>query len=356
MMSHESLQLRYTPATGAAPGGRGPPSPMAPSPRSPLYAAHGLRSPPQCGYGASAGGGGHFGASTDQGPGGGKGIKKSAVLQTLNQQVVLWAGFLAAGLLVYFTLSGRHFSFALTLGAMARAFGFALLNLKIFSSGRATGVSVKTLQLYAIVFVCRLVSILQHQGYLPYDKSGDWLYHWIEVAALAFTGSALWACAGPFKGTYQGALDRFGELGVPAGAGAVYLATPMLLLAAIFHPTINKQFVSDVAWTYAMYLESSALVPQLYMFQQQASGIVDLLTAHFVAALGFGRLLEFIFWLYSHKELAGTSGSTLPGYLAVSSQFAQLALMADFFYYYFLAVKNAAPLVLPTQGSAAGMV
>ena len=96
-------------------------------------------------------------------------------------------------------------------------------------------------------------------------------------------------------------------------------------------------------------------MPQLYMFQKQASGVVDLLTAHFVAALGFGRLMEFFFWIYSYHELATKSGSVMPGYLALFSQFVQLVLMVDFFWYYFMAVKSSTPLVLP-QTSGMGMV
>ena len=35
-----------------------------------------------------------------------------------------------------------------------------------------TGVSLKTLELYALVFAFRLSSILFFDGYLPYDKYG----------------------------------------------------------------------------------------------------------------------------------------------------------------------------------------
>jgi ER lumen protein retaining receptor len=256
---------------------------------------------------------------------------------------------------VYFFLSAGDFSFLMTYGAMARMFGFGILNVKTFKSKRATGVSIKTLQLYCLVFCFRLTSIIRHEGYLPYDKSGDWLYHFIEITSLIFTASALYGCMVPFKGTYQADQDGFGELNVPRGYGAVYIAAPVLLIAILIHPNLNADFLSDTAWTYAMYLESTALVPQLYMFQKQASGVVELLTAHFVAALGFGRLMEFFFWIYSYHELANSSGSRLPGYLALFSQFLQLILMVDFFWYYYVAVKNATPLVLP-QHNGLGIV
>ncbi|KAL7425331.1 hypothetical protein ACHAXH_007855 [Discostella pseudostelligera] len=282
--------------------------------------------------------------------------KKSMALQALNKNVIMWAGFFTVSLFVYFLLSAGDFSFLMTYGAMSRMFGFGILNVKTFLSKRATGISIKTLQLYCLVFFFRLTSIVRHEGYLPYDKSGDWLYHVIEIMALLFTATALWGCMGPFSHTYQADMDKFGEMNVPPGFGGVYLAVPVLVLAIFVHPNLNNDWLSDVAWTYAMYLESMALVPQLFMFQKQTSGVVELLTAHFVAALGFGRVMEFLFWIYSYHELATSTGSKLPGYLALFSQFLQLVLMLDFFWYYYLAVKNATPLVLPSHGAAMGIV
>lgn len=297
-----------------------------------------------------------YGAAPQNDDSSGKsGMKKSMALAALNKNVIMWAGFFTVSLFIYSVLSGGDFSFLMTYGAMSRMFGFGILNVKTFMSKRATGVSIKTLQLYCLVFFFRLTSIVRHEGYLPYDKSGDWLYHFIEIMALLFTSTALWGCMGPFKQTYQKELDSFGEFNVPPGSGAVFLAVPILILAMLVHPTLNSDFLSDVAWTYAMYLESAALVPQLFMFQKQTSGVVELLTAHFVAALGFGRVMEFMFWVYSYHELATSAGSKLPGYLALLSQFMQLVLMLDFFWYYYQAVKNATPLVLPST-SVAGIV
>jgi hypothetical protein len=275
--------------------------------------------------------------------------KKSLALQALNQNVLMWACFFTVSLIVWSLLSGGDFSFLMTYGAMARMFGFGILNIKTFRSRRATGVSIKTLQLYCLVFFFRLTSITRHEGYLPYDKSGDWLYHFIEIMALVFTASALWGCMVPFKSTYQADMDSFGEMSVPKGFGAIYIAIPIMIIAVFIHPSLNNDFISDVAWTYAMYLESAALIPQLFMFQKQATGVVELLTAHFVAALGFGRIMEFCFWVYSYHELGSSAGSRLPGYLALFAQFMQLILMLDFFWYYYIAVKNATPLVLPSH-------
>jgi len=312
-------------------------------------ASYSAPSPQPAMYGSGFGGATDIGSNDRSDEDKTKSGKKSLALESLNQNVLIWAGFFTASLFVYFLLSGGDFSFLMTYGAMARMFGFGILNVKIFKSRRATGVSIKTLQLYCLVFFFRLTSIIRHEGYLPYDKSGDWVYHFIEIVALAFTSSALYGCMVPFKSTYQGDLDRFGEYNVPAGWGGVYLAVPILIIAIFIHPSLNTDFLSDTAWTYAIYLESAALVPQLFMFQKQTSGVVELLTAHFVAALGFGRTMEFFFWIYSYHELASSAGSKLPGYLALLAQFIQLVLMLDFFYYYFIAVKSATPLVLPSH-------
>ena len=66
------------------------------------------------------------------------------------------------------------------------------------------------------------------------------------------------------------------------------LIVPAFVVALLVHPGLNKDVLSDASWTYAMYLESFAVLPQLYLFQKQARRVatVDYLVGHFVAALG----------------------------------------------------------------------
>jgi len=91
-----------------------------------------------------------------------------------------------------------------------------------------------------------------------------------------------------------------------------------------------------------MYLEAVAMLPQIYMFQKQASdmgGVVEALIGHTVFALGFSRVFELIFWLGSFRELADKGGSRLPGYIVLISQLGHLVVMGDFFFYYFKSVR-----------------
>ena len=81
---------------------------------------------------------------------------------------------------------------------------------------------------------------------------------------------------------------------MPSNLGALVLIVPAFIVALLVHPGLNKDVLSDASWTYAMYLESFAVLPQLYLFQKQARRVatVDYLVGHFVAALGFVACVE----------------------------------------------------------------
>lgn len=117
-----------------------------------------------------------------------------------------------------------------------RCFGFGLLNYRMWTTRSVKGVSAKTLELYAITFVVRLLSILRHQGYLPFDKTGDWFYHFVEIMSLGSVCLALYGLLGPLKPTYDEKHDKFGNMYIPSEFGAAYLVVPCVLVAVVFHP------------------------------------------------------------------------------------------------------------------------
>lgn len=194
--------------------------------------------------------------------------------KALNTKVLMSVVFYPPAFSLCFYLyfgGGNDISFLLTLSVMMRMLGIALLEVARRENIATPIVSAKTLQLYCISVCFRLISTIHHEGYLPYDKSGDWLYHSMETVTLIFAALAV------FSATYKNyeELDTFGEFKVLSGWGAVYLAGPTLLLAVLVRPGFNPDFLSDTAWIYAMLLESVALIPQLYMFQKQASSRGD---------------------------------------------------------------------------------
>lgn len=270
--------------------------------------------------------------------------------ETQKNSILIWCSFLVASFVVYWFFSSGDFSFLLTFAAFMRCFGFGLLNAKMWGQKTAKGVSIKSLQLYALVFITRLISIMRHQGYLPFDKSGDWFYHAIEFMSLASVCCAIFAILSPLVSTYDERYDKFGNLHIPSEFGAAYLFVPCAIMAILFHPALNKEFLSDTCWTLSMYLEAVAMMPQIYMFQKQAladGGHVEPLIGHTVFALGFSRVFELFFWLGSFKELSDHSGGRLPGYIVLLSQLGHLIVMGDFFYYYFKSLSVGLPMQLP---------
>lgn len=266
--------------------------------------------------------------------------------------VYTYLGISLGVLAVYHLLSDGDFSFLMTLGSIFRMCAFVLLLIKVRSTKSAAGVSLKTLQVYAAVFTCRLMSIIPFDGYLPFDKSGDWFYQLVEVAALGLTITLIVQVTMSFSSTYDKAHDRFGGPQLPSEFGIVYIIAPALILSIFLHPALNNFWITDVAWTFALYMEAVAILPQLYMFHRKG-GEVESFTSHFVVCLGIARVMHFAFWLSTHHELenrmSALPGGWLVGYVVLLSQLVHLLLMVDFFYYYFVSVRTGGPMVLPMR-------
>ena len=121
----------------------------------------------------------------------------------------VWVLFALFVLFTFHYLSDRDFSFLLVLFEVpfnprhwVRLLGHSvfcwvctrsyLLDLfRVLAIGRHSllGLSVKSLILYGVVSLSRFFSILLSDSYLPYDRSGDWVYRCtegIEVIAIGF--------------------------------------------------------------------------------------------------------------------------------------------------------------------------
>ena len=61
----------------------------------------------------------------------------------------------------------------------------------------------------------------------------------------------------------------------------------------ILHPNLNNFFLADVAWTFSLYIEAVAVLPQLHMFQRKG-GEIEAFTSHWVFSIGAARLLDFV--------------------------------------------------------------
>ena len=79
-------------------------------------------------------------------------------------------------------------------------------------------------------------------------------------------------------------------------------------------------------WTFSIYLESLAIMPQLYMISK--TGEAETITSHYLFALGSYRGLYIVNWVYRYY---------MEGFydlIAIVAGCVQTALYCDFFYLY----------------------
>merc|ERR1719171_540586 len=96
----------------------------------------------------------------------------------------VWAAFTLFVLAVFYFFSSGDFSFLLTLSSLVSVFSFLMVLVKIESGRSVKGVSLSMMECYIAVFLGRLCAIVPFEGYLPFDKSGDWLYQACEFVGL----------------------------------------------------------------------------------------------------------------------------------------------------------------------------
>lgn len=71
---------------------------------------------------------------------------------------------------------------------------------------------------------------------MPFDKTGDWFYHFVEAMSLLAVVLALYGIFFPLISTYDEKYDKFGSLHIPSELGVLYLVVPCVVLAVLFHP------------------------------------------------------------------------------------------------------------------------
>mmetsp|Transcript_73684 Transcript_73684/g.159452 ORF Transcript_73684/g.159452 Transcript_73684/m.159452 type:complete len:284 (-) Transcript_73684:143-994(-) len=246
-----------------------------------------------------------------------------------------WGTFVAFAFVVFWVFSSGDFSFLLTLSSLVSMFSFLMVAMTIESGKTVKGVSLKMMECYIFVFFCRLCAIIPFEGYLPFDKSGDWLYQVCEAFGLCLAGSIVYCCRVQYASTYDPATDTLNHL---------YLILPALGVALILHPHLNNFLPSDIAWAFALYLESVTVLPQLFMFMKE--GKAQPHTSHFLAAQALSRLMSFIFWASSFSELSNPDHyiKQFVGNWVVVVQLVQLLVMGDFIYHYIRCIQKGIPV------------
>eukprot|EP00802_Teleaulax_amphioxeia_P019215 Tamp_19438.p1 GENE.Tamp_19438~~Tamp_19438.p1 ORF type:complete len:319 (+),score=60.61 Tamp_19438:32-958(+) len=188
-------------------------------------------------------------------------------------------GLVVTVLALWYLFSHDFLYFVSLLAELLRTFGIVLLVLRVVKKTQSVqGLSLKTQQLYAIVFITRLLFKITYEQ--------DYLYACIEVIAASLTIYLIYLMRVQFKSTYQEENDTFKDL---------YILGPCAVLGLILHPNVTGNWFVNVLWAFSTYLEAVALLPQLFVFHA-ASRIVDNMTSLWIVSLFLSRLLECTFW------------------------------------------------------------
>jgi len=183
------------------------------------------------------------------------------------------------------------------------------------------GISLRSQELYALVFVTRYLDIFW-----------NFISLYLTSMKLIFLGSTfyiIYLIRYKYKATYDREHDSF---------RTVFIIGPCVVLALI----INAEFtITEILWTFSLYLEAVAIFPQLVLLQR--TNEVENITADYIFSSGSYRALYLFNWIYRYF--------TEPDYVQCVvwlSGLVQTGLYIDFFYYYIKSKYYGRKIVLPS--------
>ncbi|CAH2106516.1 unnamed protein product [Euphydryas editha] len=205
------------------------------------------------------------------------------------------------------------------LADLSHLLAIIILLLKIWKTRSCAGISGKSQILFSIVYTTRYLDLLT-TFVSPYNTI-------MKIVFVAASYATVYLMYVKFKATYDHNHDTF---------RIEFLLIPSLILALL----INREFtLLEVLWTFSIYLESVAILPQLFLVSK--TGEAESITSHYLFALGSYRGLYILNWLYryiveDHYEL-----------IAIVAGVVQTVLYCDFFYLYITKVLKGKKLQLP---------
>ncbi|XP_066140471.1 ER lumen protein-retaining receptor 1 [Euwallacea fornicatus] len=205
------------------------------------------------------------------------------------------------------------------LGDLSHLLAIIILLQKIWYTRSCAGISGKSQILFALVYTARYLDLI-NAFVSTYNTS-------MKLVFLMSSYATIFLIYFKFRATYDRNHDTF---------RIEFLVVPSVILALL----INHQFSSlEVLWTFSIYLESVAILPQLFMVSK--TGEAESITSHYLFALGSYRGLYILNWIYrywkeGHYDL-----------IAIVAGIVQTVLYCDFFYLYITKVLKGKKLQLP---------
>ncbi|AFZ81665.1 er lumen protein retaining receptor, putative [Theileria equi strain WA] len=212
-------------------------------------------------------------------------------------------------------------------GDMCHIVSLILLVWKLKVSKNCLGISCRMLELYLMVFVCRYVDLFIY--FISFYNT------FMKILFILVTAYSIYLIRfrPPISQTYNRKIDKFSY--------EKYILGPVFVLALL---TTKRYDFVDVLWTFSIWLESVAILPQLTMLYQQRE--VENITSHYVLTMGLYRGFYLINWIYRYLFES-------PSYICLvcwTAGFIQTALYVDFFYYFAKSKWYGKKLVLPFTG------
>ncbi|KAK1150682.1 ER lumen protein-retaining receptor 1 [Huso huso] len=204
-------------------------------------------------------------------------------------------------------------------GDLAHLIAIVILLLKIWKTRSCAGISGRSQILFAIVFTARYLDLFTN--YISLYNSC------MKVVYIVCSYTTVFLIYGKFKASYDGNHDTF---------RIEFLIAPCALLAFL----VNHDFTPlEILWTFSIYLESVAILPQLFLVSK--TGEAESITSHYLFALGSYRLLYLLNWMWRFFSQG------FYDLIALLSGVLQTVLYCDFFYLYVSKVLKGKKLSLP---------
>ncbi|OCK80270.1 ER lumen protein retaining receptor 2 [Lepidopterella palustris CBS 459.81] len=190
------------------------------------------------------------------------------------------------------------------------------------SSSSASGISFKSQVLYFIVYVTRYIDLL----WTFWEPSS--LYNTtFKIVFISTSAYTIYLMVNDYKPTHDPNLDTF---------KIQYLLGTSALLAILFP---YKYTFTEILWAFSEWLESVAILPQLFMLQR--TGEAETITTHYLFALGAYRALYIPNWIYRYFA------QNYKDPIAVIAGIVQTVLYSDFFWIYYTKVIQGKKFNLP---------
>ena len=182
-----------------------------------------------------------------------------------------------------------------------------------------SGISFKSQALYLFVYITRYLDLFRTSS----------LYNFIfKILFISSQGYTIYLMTTSYKPTNDPNLDTF----------RVQYLLGFAAVLAVLLPRFYT--VMEVLWAFSIWLESVAILPQLFMLQR--TGEAETITTHYLFALGLYRALYIPNWIWRYYTENGHFD-----WIAVVAGIIQTVLYSDFFWIYYNSVMKGKKFKLP---------